>query len=667
MLTIMRSFGSSYEIVDKPEVDDLFEIFTARDVDNEELVTIRLLTEKATQSDLKARFINEMQIWSKLNHRNIVPLLEVGEYEGRPYCVEGIAGSNRLSELMNASLPLQKGLDMVAQCFDGLAHAHDSGVIHRDLKADVIYSTREGRALVGGFGMARSEEDESGLTKTGMIVGTPTHMAPERILSDDYDSAVDIYAMGIILFELITGKPPFIGTTSEILRSHLEVTPSLPEGLQGSLTALLTELLSKTPQARPTAKSAAIRIRKIMSSSNLEAHPLQDSPSSTAALEPVKKRKPPYAALFSLALLCMTFIYLFIVGQGEKSIKPRPMTRSATAKEVGNREKEDEAIEGLLAKRRAIVKRIDGLHLFKEQELNTPQGVQAACGTYLRQIDELATLPSLPSSHRYTEGATVTLACAHFLVSLGIRGLMDEGMTIEVRNYPYRYYEDLTILSERSIKARVPSALERTLRRVVERTSLCSSRHIHLRSLNAIALAFTFQRPKEKEAIHRLEKLEERFGEDATEASDKGKEWLLFLLYHNAYYRHVYSLLDDSVEISEALKATINRAKVLAPPLAKESPLSLRDQYCIHTRMVWLHRNRLHDEIADVSLELRSPGKTPALLEAIRYGGELMDTYNERPYADAVHRLVLTEIEKRDKEAAGALRKKWAHFLKEKR
>ena len=648
----MGTFGSAYEIVDKPGSSALFEIYTARNVDNGEMVTIRVLLEQA-MGHHQERFVNEMQVWSKLHHKNIVPLLEVGEHEGHPFCVEGRAGASTLRDCLNANLSLLDGLELIKKCCDGLAFAHENGIIHRDIKPEEIYLTKDGAVLLGGFGLAQSEEDDSGLTKTGVIVGTPSYLAPERILSDNFDTAVDVYAIGVILYKLIMDKPPFVGNTPDILRGHLKIKPSLPVDTFPELASIVEQLLEKEPQNRPSAKNlskALSRISKTLSTQSDRSKP---------ALTPPKKQGRPYAAILSIGFLSLTLLFLFCNQSPHTTETPRPKTVTKTAFERND----DEQVKELLLKRRAIFEQVKALHLEKAQAINIDDEISSSCRSFLTFIDRLAKLPPLPPEKRFVEGASLTHICGHFLVSVGLRGLQSEGATIGERNYPYDYYADFTILGERLVKTRIPAILEKTLGKTIERTALCSSRHVHLRLLNAIARAYTFQRPEEKKAIRQLDKMEERYGHEAIDASEKGREWLIFLLYHAAFYRHVFSLLDDSEEISNGILATISKVDRLAPPLAEELPLSFLDQYCIHTRMLWLHRNRLHDEIADVSLSLRAPGKTPALKEAISYGGKIMAMYNGKAYVDAVHRLVLFELSKRDKEAAEGLRKKWAHLL----
>ena len=211
------------------------------------------------------RFRREIQIAAGLQHPCIVPVLTTGIMEGVPYyTMPFVAGESLRTRIRSGQLlPLSRAVRVLRDVASAMAHAHEHGVAHRDLKPDNVLLS-SGYAVVTDFGVAKAvssarNDDDLELTSHGMTVGTPAYMAPEQATADPAaDHRVDVYALGVMAFELFTGQRPFVGKSSqELLVQHITKTPPeladrRPE-LSASLTKLVMRCLAKSPDDRPSA------------------------------------------------------------------------------------------------------------------------------------------------------------------------------------------------------------------------------------------------------------------------------------------------------------------------------------------------------------------------------------------------------------------------------
>jgi eukaryotic-like serine/threonine-protein kinase len=215
----------------------------------------------ARDANLKERFRREAKNTAALAHPNIVEILDYGEADdGAPFLVMEILEGQSLDKLIQGgAMPAAQVAALGAHVARGLARAHDFSVIHRDLKPENIFVTRghsgRGVAKILDFGIARSAHDQR-LTSAGQIFGTPQYMAPERVTSIDTGPPADLYALGIILFEMLTGRLPF--TANDItgfLVAHLREPPPSPSAIVPNvprrLEELILRLLAKKPEDRP--------------------------------------------------------------------------------------------------------------------------------------------------------------------------------------------------------------------------------------------------------------------------------------------------------------------------------------------------------------------------------------------------------------------------------
>ena len=252
---IGRSVGK-YRILDRLGRGGMGTVFRAIDDTLEREVAIKVLNADVTEPETLKRFRAEAITLAKLHHPSIATLYELREDEGELMMVMEFVHGETLQRLADrmGPMPPDFAAQLCAQALDGLAHAHRAGIVHRDLKPGNIMVTDDGVVKVMDFGIARLAGSEH-LTLDGLAMGTPAYMAPEQILGREADSRSDIYAMGIVLYSLWTGRPPFHAETP-IAIAHKQVTdvptpvnvvrPNLPMWCD----AVLARALAKNPADR---------------------------------------------------------------------------------------------------------------------------------------------------------------------------------------------------------------------------------------------------------------------------------------------------------------------------------------------------------------------------------------------------------------------------------
>jgi eukaryotic-like serine/threonine-protein kinase len=250
---------SHYKIERPIGAGGMGEVYLARDLELGRTVAIKIALGDA---DAQARLKREAQHASQLNHPNICTIHEVGEFEGQPFIVMEFVEGLRLSDVIPAGgLPPDEVKHYGIQTADALAHAHRHGVVHRDLKTANIVVTSEDRVKVLDFGLARRlsgqhlkdlSESQQLITAEGMMAGTLSCMAPELLRGATADARSDIWALGVLLYEMATGKRPFTGETGFELSAAILHDPlaPFPESVSGSLRTIIARCLEKNPQAR---------------------------------------------------------------------------------------------------------------------------------------------------------------------------------------------------------------------------------------------------------------------------------------------------------------------------------------------------------------------------------------------------------------------------------
>ncbi|MGD8867702.1 MAG: protein kinase [Gemmatimonadales bacterium] len=234
-------------------------VYLAEDLKHRRRVAVKVLRPELAAAIGHERFLREIEISAGLSHPHVLPLYESGEADGFLYYVMPYVEGESLRDCLEREkqLPLDDALRISREVADALSYAHSRGVIHRDIKPGNIL-LQSGHAVVADFGIARAVNAAGGdrLTQTGVAVGTPAYMSPEQAAGDrELDGRSDLYALGCVLYEMLTGGPPFSGPTTEsVLRQHLLSEPrpvaSIRPAVPSEVAAALQRALAKNPADR---------------------------------------------------------------------------------------------------------------------------------------------------------------------------------------------------------------------------------------------------------------------------------------------------------------------------------------------------------------------------------------------------------------------------------
>ena len=234
------------------------DIFLANDQVLERSVVIKmLLPQYAADPSFVERFRREATSAAKLNHKNVVAVFDWGSHDETFYMAMEYVDGQSLAELLAASpkLPLDTALAITSEAAAGLGFAHANGMVHRDVKPGNIMLTTDGEVKVADFGIARALDGGESLTQTGNVMGTAAYFSPEQARGEDVDRRSDLYSLGVVLFEMVTGQRPFSGSSPvSIAYKHVGEAPPAPTAIDGSLPpavdSLLANLLAKDPAHR---------------------------------------------------------------------------------------------------------------------------------------------------------------------------------------------------------------------------------------------------------------------------------------------------------------------------------------------------------------------------------------------------------------------------------
>ncbi|MEI2638921.1 MAG: Stk1 family PASTA domain-containing Ser/Thr kinase [Microthrixaceae bacterium] len=254
-----RVLNDRYEIFRRLARGGMAEVLLARDRVLDRPVAVKeLVPEFATDPNFVERFRREAQAAASLTHANVVGVYDWGSQDGTYFIVMEYVDGPSLSQVIRSDGPLhpRRAAEIAAEVADGLGFAHARGVVHRDIKPGNVLLTKSGQAKVTDFGIARAlSSPAEDLTQAGSVMGTATYFSPEQAQGLSVDGRSDLYSLGVVLYEMLTGRPPFTGETPlAISYRHVQDAPEPPSthisGLPRGLEAIIMKLLAKKPDDR---------------------------------------------------------------------------------------------------------------------------------------------------------------------------------------------------------------------------------------------------------------------------------------------------------------------------------------------------------------------------------------------------------------------------------
>ena len=246
----MMSQLGRYEVIRELGQGAMGIVYQAKDPLIDRVVAIKTINLGLAQEgkdEYEGRFYQEARAAGRLNHPNIVTIYDVGKSDDIAYIAMEFLQGRELRDIMNDKglLPVDHVLDITAQVASGLAYAHEYGIVHRDVKPSNIMVIRDGHVKITDFGIARMASSAV-RTQTGMVLGSPKYMSPEQVMGKEIDQRSDIFSLGVMLYEMLTGQSPFNGdNVNAIMYQTLNAVPPAPNSVNDVVPEMLNFIVAK--------------------------------------------------------------------------------------------------------------------------------------------------------------------------------------------------------------------------------------------------------------------------------------------------------------------------------------------------------------------------------------------------------------------------------------
>jgi tetratricopeptide (TPR) repeat protein/predicted Ser/Thr protein kinase len=257
--------GSRYEIVLMLGEGGMGSVYKARDLELDRFVALKVIRpEFALHEEVLRRFKQELILARKITHKNVIRIFDLGEVDGVKFITMEFIEGQDLSSLAKEKLSYEKSADIIYQACTALDAAHAEGVVHRDLKPQNIMVDKSGRVIVMDFGIARTTEIGAGMTNTGALIGTPDYMSPEQVMGEHVDARSDLFAMGIIFYQLLVGALPYKADTAQAAMFKRTREPSKrPVDVDPGVPVVLSDITTKCLQMDPALRyQSAVEIQR---------------------------------------------------------------------------------------------------------------------------------------------------------------------------------------------------------------------------------------------------------------------------------------------------------------------------------------------------------------------------------------------------------------------
>jgi formylglycine-generating enzyme required for sulfatase activity/tRNA A-37 threonylcarbamoyl transferase component Bud32 len=329
---LQAALGDAYSVEGRLGAGGFAVVFLVRDVHLKRKLAVKVLSPDVIAShSVLERFRREAETIAQLSHPHIVPLHFIGQKDDLVYLVmEAVEGGSLADRLQREKrLPIDDAARIFSEVASALAHAHKRGVVHRDIKPqNVLLDAESGRALVTDFGIARTAEGGS-LTATGMVVGTPAYLSPEQVTGEPSDHRADIYALGVMMYEMVAGEPPFTGPTpTAVLMKRLGGPPPPLKGMRADVPQALEELVDACLQTDPADRiqNAADITRALTGHS-----PVSGGHTTSTGLRMRKKAARPKSTLLVIGAVSVVIVGAVIAALTlkDRTVEPPVVARPA--------------------------------------------------------------------------------------------------------------------------------------------------------------------------------------------------------------------------------------------------------------------------------------------------------------------------------------------------